>query len=85
MPIAGLYLPNGNPRPGPRFEYKLEWMRRLDAHLAALVDLGAPVIALGDFNVIPADADVYKPERWKDDALFAPETRAAYQGLLDQG
>lgn len=83
--IAGLYLPNGNPRPGPKFEYKLEWMRRLDAHLATLVDLKAPVIALGDFNVIPSDADVYKPERWKDDALFAPEARAAYQRLLDQG
>lgn len=83
--IAGLYLPNGNPRPGPKFDYKLAWMKRLHAHLATLVDLKAPVVAIGDFNVIPADKDVYKPERWKDDALFAPEARAAFQKLLDQG
>lgn len=83
--IAGIYLPNGNPRPGPKFDYKLAWMDRLDAHLKTLVDLKAPVVVLGDFNVIPTDADVYKPERWKDDALFAPEAKAAYQRLLDQG
>ncbi|HEY0595478.1 exodeoxyribonuclease III [Sphingopyxis sp.] len=83
--IAGLYLPNGNPRPGPKFDYKLAWMERLDAHLATLVDLKAPVVVVGDFNVIPTDEDVYKPERWKDDALFAPEAKAAFKRLLDQG
>lgn len=83
--IAGLYLPNGNPRPGPKFDYKLAWMQRLHTHLATLVDLKAPVVVLGDFNVIPADQDVYKPERWKDDALFAPEAKAAYHHLLEQG
>ena len=60
-------------------------MKRLHTHLKTLVDLKAPVVVLGDFNVIPTDADVYKPERWKDDALFAPEAKAAYQRLLDQG
>lgn len=83
--IAGLYLPNGNPRPGPKFDYKLGWMKRLHNHLGALVDLKAPVVTIGDFNVIPTDRDVYKPERWKNDALFAPEAKAAYQNLLDQG
>jgi exodeoxyribonuclease-3 len=83
--IAGLYLPNGNPRPGPKFDYKLAWMKRLYSHLATLVDLDAPVVAIGDFNVIPSDKDVYKPERWKDDALFAPEAKAAFERLLDQG
>lgn len=83
--IAGLYLPNGNPKPGPKFDYKLAWMARLDAHLKTLVDLKAPVVVLGDFNVIPTDQDVYKPERWQKDALFAPEAKAAYHRLLDQG
>ena len=83
--VASIYLPNGNPRPGPKFDYKMAWMARLHAHLATLVDLKAPVVVLGDFNVIPTDEDVYKPERWKNDALFAPEAKAAYQNLLDQG
>ena len=83
--IAGLYLPNGNPSPGPKFDYKLKWMARLDAHLKTLFDLKAPVIVCGDVNVIPTELDVYKPENWKKDALFAPEARAAYQGYLDQG
>ena len=83
--IAGLYLPNGNPKPGPKFDYKLVWMERLDAHLKTLVDLKAPVVVLGDFNVIPTDRDVYKPERWQKDALFATEAKAAYHHLLDQG
>lgn len=83
--IACLYLPNGNPRPGPKFDYKLAWMQRLHAHLETLVALDAPVLAIGDYNVIPTNKDVYKPERWKDDALFAPEARAAFHRLLDQG
>ena len=83
--IGGLYLPNGNPRPGPRFDYKLLWMERLIAHAAELIATDMPVILAGDFNVMPTDLDVYKPERWLDDALFAPEARAAYFRLLEQG
>ncbi|ATE64760.1 exodeoxyribonuclease III [Rhizorhabdus dicambivorans] len=83
--IGGLYLPNGNPRPGPKFDYKLAWFERLIAHAAELIDSGAPAILAGDFNVMPTERDVYKPERWLDDALFAPEVRAAYFRLLDQG
>lgn len=85
MLIAGLYLPNGNPRPGPKYDFKLRWFERLHAHLATLIDLEAPVIVAGDYNVMPTDRDVYAPERWRDDALFAPEVRAGYQRLLDQG
>ena len=83
--IGCLYLPNGNPAPGPRFDYKLRWLERLTAHAAELVASGAPVILAGDYNVIPTDLDVYKPERWVDDALFRPEVREAYQRLLAQG
>jgi exodeoxyribonuclease-3 len=83
--IAGLYLPNGNPRPGPKYDFKLRWFDRLHAHLASLVALEAPVVIAGDYNVMPTDLDVYAPDRWRDDALFAPEVRAAYQRLLNQG
>ncbi|WP_395396404.1 exodeoxyribonuclease III (plasmid) [Novosphingobium sp. BL-8A] len=83
--VGGLYLPNGNPRPGPKFDFKLRWFERLHGHLAGLVSLDAPVVIAGDFNVMPTDADVYAPERWRDDALFAPEVRAAYGELLAQG
>jgi len=83
--IGGLYLPNGNPRPGPKFDYKLRWFERLIAHAGELLASGLPVMLAGDFNVIPTDLDVYKPERWRDDALFAPEVKAAYCRLLDQG
>ena len=83
--IAGLYLPNGNPRPGPKFAYKLAWFDRLIEHGAALLASGLPVVLAGDFNVMPTERDVYKPERWLDDALFAPEVRAAFFRLLDQG
>lgn len=83
--IAGLYLPNGNPRPGPKFDYKLRWFERLHDHLAGLFALEAPVVVAGDFNVMPTDLDVYAPERWRDDALFAPEVREAYARLLTQG
>jgi exodeoxyribonuclease III len=85
MVVGCLYLPNGNPAPGPRFDYKLRWLERLTAHAAELVASGAPVILAGDYNVIPTDLDVYKPERWLDDALFRPEVREAYQRLLAQG
>jgi exodeoxyribonuclease-3 len=83
--VACLYLPNGNPAPGPKFDYKLRWMERFHTRAQELMDSGAPVILCGDYNVIPTPLDVYKPERWVDDALFRPETRAAYQKLLDQG
>jgi exodeoxyribonuclease-3 len=83
--VGGLYLPNGNPRPGPKFEYKLDWMERLIAHAQGLFAMDAPVVLAGDYNVMPTDLDVYKPERWVDDALFAPEVRDAFFRLLKQG
>lgn len=83
--IAGLYLPNGNPRPGPKFEYKLRWFEQLTLHAQALLGSGMPVVLAGDFNVMPTERDVYKPERWQDDALFAPEVRAAFAKLVAQG
>ena len=82
--VGCLYLPNGNPAPGPKFDYKLAWFERLIEHGAALLATGAPVVLAGDYNVMPTDLDVYKPERWLDDALFRPEVRAAYRRLLDQ-
>jgi exodeoxyribonuclease III len=83
--IGCLYLPNGNPKPGPKFDYKLRWFDRLISHAAELHRSGLPVMLAGDFNVMPTDLDVYKPERWLDDALFAPEARAAYSQILEQG
>jgi len=83
--IGALYLPNGNPRPGPKFDYKLRWFDRLIGHAAQLLASGLPVLLAGDFNVMPTERDVYKPERWLDDALFAPEVRAAFARLLEQG
>ncbi|AJP74005.1 exodeoxyribonuclease III [Sphingomonas hengshuiensis] len=83
--VAGLYLPNGNPRPGPKFDYKLRWFERLIEHATGLFGTDAPVVIAGDYNVMPTERDVYKPERWTDDALFAPEVRAAYARLLAQG
>jgi exodeoxyribonuclease-3 len=83
--IATVYLPNGNPLPGPKFDYKMRWLERLAGHARELLESGLPVILAGDFNVIPTEKDVYKPERWVDDALFAPEARAAWLRLVDQG
>jgi exodeoxyribonuclease III len=83
--IGCLYLPNGNPAPGPKFDYKLQWFERLRKHAAQLLDSGEPVLLTGDFNVMPSEKDVYKPERWVDDALFRPETRAAFKKLMEQG
>ena len=83
--VGCLYLPNGNPAPGPRFDYKLRWLERLILHAAELLAEKKPVVLAGDFNVIPTDLDVYAPERWRDDALFRPEVRSAYQTLLAQG
>ena len=83
--IGCLYLPNGNPWPGPKFDYKLKWFKRLTVHAKKLLAQKAPVALIGDFNVMPTEIDVYKPERWVNDALFRPETRAAYKRLVDQG
>jgi exodeoxyribonuclease-3 len=83
--IGCLYLPNGNPKPGPKFDYKLRWIGRFETLAAELVGTKAPVILAGDYNIIPSDADVYKSERWLDDALFAPEAKAAYVRILKQG
>jgi len=83
--ICCLYLPNGNPAPGLKFDYKLRWFDRLTAHASGLLKLGKPVVLAGDFNVMPAEIDVYKPERWVDDALFRPEVRAAFRVLIEQG
>lgn len=83
--IGCIYLPNGNPAPGPKFEYKLRWLNRLLAHAAELLLSGVPVILAGDYNVIPTEADVYKPERWADDALFRVEVREAFAHLTAHG
>jgi len=83
--IGCLYLPNGNPAPGPKFDYKLKWFDRFAEHAKSLVGLDQPVVLAGDYNVIPTERDAYKPERWVGDALFFPESRAAYQQLLAQG
>jgi exodeoxyribonuclease-3 len=83
--VACLYLPNGNPAPGPKFDYKLKWFARLHTRAQELIDSGAPVVICGDYNVMPTELDVYKPERWVDDALFRPETRAAFHKLVAQG
>ena len=83
--VGCLYLPNGNPAPGPKFDYKLKWFERFTARAAELLAHNVPVVLAGDYNVMPTDLDVYKPERWLDDALFRPEVRAAYSRLLDQG
>jgi len=77
--VACLYLPNGNPRPGPKFEYKLAWFDRLIAHAADLKASGAPVILAGDYNVVPTEADIDQPHSWAGDALLHPQVRAAYQ------
>ena len=83
--IGCLYLPNGNPTPGPKFDYKLRWMERLTKHASDLLSEDKPVILTGDYNVIPTESDVYKPERWVKDALFLPEVRAAFKNIVSQG
>lgn len=83
--IASLYLPNGNPCPGPKFDYKLAWFERLNRHAAELWQSGHPVILAGDFNVVPTDADIYSPKTWLDNALLQPQPRAAFARLLRQG
>ena len=85
MIIGCLYLPNGNPWPGPKFDYKLKWFKRLTTHAKKLLEQKTPVALIGDFNVMPTELDVYKPERWVNDALFRMEVRDAYKKLLEQG
>jgi exodeoxyribonuclease III len=83
--LGCIYLPNGNPAPGPKFDYKLKWFKRLTTHAKKLLALDVPVMLVGDFNVMPTELDVYKPERWVDDALFRPESRAAFKKLVALG
>src|SRR5690349_4078723 len=82
--IGNLYLPNGNPWPGPKFDYKLAWMDRLHEHAQELLDSQLPALLIGDFNVIPTDEDVYKPERWAKDALYSQQAREKFRDLVDQ-
>lgn len=83
--VGCIYLPNGNPQPGPKFEYKLEWFKRLQAHARKLLKEKAPVILAGDFNVAPTEIDIYPTKSWDDDALVQPESRVAYAKLIKQG
>ncbi|MGH6886995.1 MAG: exodeoxyribonuclease III [Geminicoccales bacterium] len=83
--IGCIYLPNGNPQPGPKFDYKLAWLERLIAHAAELYAMGVPAVLAGDYNVVPTDQDIYPTKSWAKDALLQPESRAAFRRLLDQG
>ena len=83
--VGNMYAPNGNPQPGPKIDYKLAWLDRLQDHAQQLLDSGVPAILVGDYNVIPTDMDVYKPERWAKDALFAPAAKEKYRDLVAQG
>jgi exodeoxyribonuclease-3 len=83
--VASIYLPNGNPQPGPKFAYKLAWFERLISHAAALIAAGVPVVLAGDYNVVPTEADIWPGHHEDHNALLQPESRAAYQRLLDQG
>ena len=83
--VACIYLPNGNPQPGPKFDYKLAWFDRLIAHAAELHAAGVPAVLAGDYNVVPTDLDIYPTRSWDNDALLQPQSRAAFRRLLDQG
>lgn len=83
--VGCLYLPNGNPWPGPKFEYKLAWFERFLRHADELLNSGHPVVLAGDYNVVPTDSDIYDPKNWRRDALLQPESRDAYERLLGQG
>jgi exodeoxyribonuclease-3 len=83
--VGCLYAPNGNPAPGPKFDYKLKWLARFLLHAEELLAGDKPVVLAGDYNIIPTDLDVYVPDRWRDDALFRPEVRTAYRYMVDQG
>ena len=83
--VVAIYLPNGNPVPGPKFDYKLAWFERMRRRADALWTAGHPSVLLGDWNVVPTDADIYKPETWRDNALLQPETREVFAAILEQG
>ena len=83
--VGFVYLPNGNPQPGPKFAYNLSWFERLIAHAADLIAANVPVVLAGDYNVVPTDADIYNTPSWATNALLQPESRAAFRRLLDQG
>ena len=83
--VCGLYLPNGNPAPGPKYDYKLSWMARMEARVRSLLATEEPFLCAGDYNVIPQAEDAAKPEAWVTDALYLPQTRAAYRRLLNLG
>ncbi len=83
--VGCCYMPNGNPQPGPKFSYKLDWFRRFNVHASELLNSGHPVVLAGDYNVVPTDADIYATRSFKNNALLQPEPRAAYQELLDAG
>ncbi len=83
--VCGLYLPNGNPAPGPKYDYKLAWMERLHTRAKDLLAMEEPALMAGDYNIIPQDDDVARPDDWRDDALFRPESRDAYQRILNLG
>jgi exodeoxyribonuclease-3 len=83
--VTSIYLPNGNPQPGPKFDYKMAWFERLIAHAAELARSGHPVVLAGDFNVVPTDADIYSPASWLDNALLQPAPRQAFERLVGQG
>lgn len=83
--VGCLYLPNGNPQPGPKFDYKLDWFDRLIRHASTLCRDGQPAVLAGDYNVVPTDFDIYDPRSWRKDALLQPETRECYQRLLAHG
>jgi exodeoxyribonuclease-3 len=83
--VGNMYAPNGNPWPGPKFDYKLRWLDELKLHAQCLLDSGLPAVLIGDYNVIPTPLDVYKEERWAKDALYAPQAREKYKELVGQG
>lgn len=83
--VCGLYLPNGNPAPGPKYDYKLSWMARMRERAAALLATEEPVVMAGDYNIIPQDEDAARPEAWREDALALPESRAAFRRILNLG
>jgi len=83
--VTSLYLPNGNPQPGPKFDYKLDWFRRLKLHAAKFLKQDLPVVLAGDYNVAPTELDIYPTRSWDKDALIQPKSRAAFTSLVAQG
>jgi exodeoxyribonuclease-3 len=83
--VTSIYLPNGNPQPGPKFDYKLDWFRRLRSHAGKLLKQEIPVVLAGDYNVAPTEFDIYPTKSWDKDALIQPKSRAAFQALVAQG